>query len=68
MKYTTQTLIDFCNDNNIKLSNEYNSIKINRDSYIEGECINKICCNKFIFLNFLIVYQIRLFYPSFLYV
>ena len=47
MKYTTQTLIDFCNDNNIKLSNEYNSIKINRDSYIEGECINKICCNKF---------------------
>jgi hypothetical protein len=47
MKYTTQTLIEFCNEKNIKLINEYNNIKINRDSYIEGECINKICCNKF---------------------
>ena len=47
MRYTIQTLLEFCNNKNIKLTSEYNQIKINRDSYIEGYCINVFCCNKF---------------------
>ena len=47
MKYTNQSLIEYCNENNIQLINNYKDEKINRESYIDGKCINENCCNTF---------------------
>jgi hypothetical protein len=32
MRYTSETLIDYCKENNITLLNAYENIKINRES------------------------------------
>ena len=47
MRYTSETLLQYCNENKIQLTNEYASENINRGSYIEGKCITENCCNKF---------------------
>jgi hypothetical protein len=47
MFYNSQTLIEYCNNNKIQIENKYKEVKINRDSYIEGNCIIEKCCNKF---------------------
>jgi len=47
MRYTNETLIEYCNENNIQLNNNYENEKINRESYIDGNCINENCCNTF---------------------
>ena len=47
MKYTSQTLLQYCNENKIQLTNEYRSENINRETYIEGKCIIENCINKF---------------------
>jgi hypothetical protein len=47
MKYTSQTLLQYCNENKIQLTNEYNAENINREAYIEGKCIIENCINKF---------------------
>ena len=47
MIYTFKTLTEYCIDNKVLLENEYKDIKITRESYIEGKCINDICSNKF---------------------
>jgi hypothetical protein len=47
MKYTNETLIDYCKKNNIILLNNYENIKINRESYIDFCCINKLCNSQF---------------------
>jgi len=43
MLYNNTSLINYCNENNISLLEEYSKIKINRDSQIKGNCINKNC-------------------------
>ena len=45
MKYNNETLISYCNDNNVTLLQNYCNININRDKYIEGKC--KDCDNTF---------------------
>ena len=47
MRYTNQSLIEYCVNNNINLIKDYNDIKINREFYIEGKCIFTNCCNNF---------------------
>lgn len=47
MRYNSVTLLQYCNENKIQLTNEYKSENINRESYIEGKCITENCCNKF---------------------
>ena len=47
MRYTNETLIQYCNENKIQLTNKSTSENINRESYIEGNCITENCCNKF---------------------
>jgi len=47
MKYTSETLIDYCKENNITLLKYYENIKINRESYINFSCINKLCNSQF---------------------
>jgi len=47
MRYTSEKLLQYCNENKIQLVNDYTSEKINRESYIEGNCITENCCNKF---------------------
>jgi len=47
MRYTNETLLKYCNKNKINLTNESTSENINRESYIEGNCITENCCNKF---------------------
>jgi len=47
MRYTIQSLIEYCNDKNIILSKDYTTEKIARESYIEGNCIIEGCCLKF---------------------
>jgi DNA-directed RNA polymerase subunit RPC12/RpoP len=37
MKYNSDTLLKYCNENNISLINDYSNI--NRESYIEFKCI-----------------------------
>jgi hypothetical protein len=44
MKFNNETLIYYCNNNDIQLLKNYD--KINRESYIEGKCINN-CENSF---------------------
>ena len=45
MKFNNKTLIEYCNNNNITLLNKYENI--NRESYIEGNCIYDNCNNNF---------------------
>jgi hypothetical protein len=45
MKFNKETLIEYCNTNNIILLNTYENI--NRESYIEGKCIYDSCENNF---------------------
>ena len=47
MIYTNETLINYCKENNITLLNDYENIKINRESYINFCCINKLCNSQF---------------------
>jgi len=39
MKYNSDTLITYCNENNIILINDYSNKSISRESYIEFKCI-----------------------------
>jgi hypothetical protein len=45
MKFNSETLIEYCNTNNITLLKSYENI--NRESYIEGKCIYNECNNTF---------------------
>jgi len=47
MKYSNQTLIEYCNNNNIQLTTDYTDENITRDSYIKGKCTINDCCNEF---------------------
>lgn len=48
MRYTTDTLIDYCNNNNVALIENYNdNCKLNRESYIQGNCIYNYCKKNF---------------------
>lgn len=47
MKYTTETLYQYCESNNITLIKNYQNSKINRDNYIEGNCSSLCCANIF---------------------
>jgi hypothetical protein len=47
MKFNSKTLIEYCDNNHINLLNDYSKIKINRESYIEGNCIYDNCFNSF---------------------
>ena len=38
MIYNNETLIHHCNDNDIKLLDDYTTVKINRECYIKGNC------------------------------
>jgi len=54
MRFTTDALINYCNDNNITLIRNYDKelkTQINRNSHIEGKCIYD-CCNKIFNKNF----------------
>jgi hypothetical protein len=43
MKYTAETLLNYCLEHNITLLQNYKDIKITRENYIEGKC-NTINC------------------------
>jgi hypothetical protein len=45
--YNKDDLIKYCNENNIILINDYNNLKITRDTIIEGKCITPNCDNNF---------------------
>jgi hypothetical protein len=45
MKYNNETLVEYCNTNNIVLLKNYENIK--RESYIEGKCTYENCENNF---------------------
>ena len=47
MKYNKVTLIDYCNEHNIKLLNDYSKSHIIRESRIEGICVNNTCESQF---------------------
>ena len=47
VKYDVNMLYNFCNDNNILLSNDYSNNLINRNTIIEGICKNLDCENIF---------------------
>ena len=47
MKYNNETLINYCNENNIQLSEDYSSIKITRDTFLVGICVINNCDNNF---------------------
>ena len=47
VKYDNIMLMNFCNDNKIILINDYDNQYINRDSIIEGICLNQNCENNF---------------------
>jgi len=47
MRYTSETLLEYCNEKKIKLVEDYTNENINRESYIEGKCITANCLNKF---------------------
>lgn len=47
VKYDINMLMDFCDKNNILLTNDYSDKFINRDSKIEGICKNECCENIF---------------------
>ena len=45
--YTIKTLTCFCSKNKIKLNNNYNNIKVTRDTRIYGKCLTETCINDF---------------------
>jgi hypothetical protein len=45
MKFNNETLIEYCNKNNINLLKSYENV--NRESYIEGKCLKNNCENNF---------------------
>jgi hypothetical protein len=47
MKFNYESLITFCNNNNIKLLKEYYNDNINRGTKIRGKCITDNCLNEF---------------------
>jgi hypothetical protein len=47
MKYNYEKLVEFCNENEIKLIGNYSDIKITREYYITGLCKNQNCANNF---------------------
>lgn len=47
MKYNKTTLVEYCNENDIQLMHDYTNISVNRESHIDGKCINDNCCNNF---------------------
>jgi hypothetical protein len=47
MKYSSQTLIEYCNNNNIQLTDNYENENVKRESYIKGKCTINDCCNEF---------------------
>ena len=40
-------LIEFCSENNIQLFSDYENIKINSFTVLEGKCINDECQDAF---------------------
>ncbi len=46
-KYNLEYLLNFCDENNIKLTSEYTLNLINRDTLICGKCITPDCENEF---------------------
>jgi hypothetical protein len=47
MKYNNHGLTEYCNDKNIQLEYDYNDKVINRETYIDGKCVNNNCYNLF---------------------
>jgi uncharacterized alkaline shock family protein YloU len=45
--YNYENLILYCNDNNIILLQQYDNIKVTRDTLINGKCNNLDCNNNF---------------------
>jgi hypothetical protein len=48
VKYDNNILTEFCNENNIILTDDYSNKFINRDTIIEGICLHSACKNIFI--------------------
>ena len=48
VKYDNNILTEFCNENNIILTDDYSDKFINRDTIIEGICLHSACKNIFI--------------------
>ena len=47
MRYNVEKLYDYCNEKEIKLTNDYTKLDINRESYLEGKCKNEVCDKNF---------------------
>jgi hypothetical protein len=47
LKYDITVLNNFCSENNILLTDDYQNVLVNRDTVIEGFCITQNCDNKF---------------------
>ena len=47
MQYTTETLYQYCETNNIILIQNYKDINIKRENYVEGKCSSVDCINTF---------------------
>jgi len=47
IKYTKELLLQFCNDNNIILLNDYSDENMNGRTLIKGHCITQYCENNF---------------------
>ena len=47
MLYNNETLKKYCEDNKVKLLNNYEETNINREHKIKGICITKVCNNEF---------------------
>ena len=47
MKYDYNTLIDFCKENNIILSDDYSNVTLSRETQIKGICKTENCDNLF---------------------
>jgi hypothetical protein len=45
--YNFNNLKNYCSENNILLINNYEDIKITRDTNIEGKCVNSCCSDNF---------------------
>lgn len=47
VNYNYEKLINYCNNNNVKLNNKYEQINVTRDTNITGFCVNDNCCELF---------------------
>jgi hypothetical protein len=47
MRYNVENLYEYCNEKEIKLTNDYTKLNINRESYLEGKCKNEDCDKNF---------------------